>query len=165
MISDDGYALPGNAQYLFTREELNLMRDACELSLQSYDEENWTDEFIENMNQKFLDDEFKRFSGKSKVKTDDELTNIYIMIDHNTGYYKIGRSKNPTKRESTLQSEKPTIELLCSYPATNKQELEIHNNYKDFRVRGEWFNLERWQVEDIAKQLRINAEKKRRGLL
>mgnify|MGYP000884813906 FL=1 len=36
----------------------------------------------------------------------------YILKDHNTGLYKIGKSVNPVFREKTLQSEKPTIEAV-----------------------------------------------------
>jgi hypothetical protein len=65
-----------------------------------------------------------------------------LILDEITGYHKIGRSKNPIKRERTLQSEKPTISLFyyCEVPA--KIESILHEKYKDYRVRGEWFDLD-----------------------
>ena len=68
-------------------------------------------------------------------------TNVYVMIDKNTGYYKIGRSIKPEYREKTLQSEKPTIEILFSRRAKAKDETYLHKHFKAQRIRGEWFDL------------------------
>ena len=76
-------------------------------------------------------------------------TNVYVMIDKNTGYYKIGRSINPIIRERTLQSEKPTIDMLFNYPSTNNCETELHDIYSKKRVRGEWFDLSGSDLKDI----------------
>lgn len=70
-----------------------------------------------------------------------KITKVYVMIDKNTGFYKIGRSKNPKTREKTLQSEKPTIEMLFNYDARVKDEKELHKMFSNKRVRGEWFDL------------------------
>ena len=75
------------------------------------------------------------FAGKRKI------TSVYVMIDKNTGYYKIGRSINPRKRERTLQSEKPTIEMLFHHDARIYDEKNLHDMFQDKRVRGEWFDL------------------------
>lgn len=93
------------------------------------------------------------FSVNSSVtdkacKVDDIKT--YIMIDHNTGYYKIGKSKKPRFREKTLQSEKPTIEML--FVINKNIEKELHRRYSDKRVRGEWFRLEDKDVEYLRKK-------------
>jgi hypothetical protein len=69
------------------------------------------------------------------------FTYVYVLIDKNTRYYKIGRSKNPLRREKTLQSEKPTIEMIYSYDARIKDEKVLHDYFKSKRVRGEWFDL------------------------
>lgn len=63
----------------------------------------------------------------------------YLMKDSNTGYTKIGRSVNPKKRESTLQSEKPTINMFAV--CENDHESILHKKYSKKRIRGEWFNL------------------------
>lgn len=93
------------------------------------------------------------FSVNSSVtdkscKVDDIKT--YIMIDHNTGYYKIGKSKKPRFLEKTLQSEKPTIEML--FVINKNIEKELHRRYSDKRVRGEWFRLEDKDVEYLRKK-------------
>ena len=84
--------------------------------------------------------EFEKQDIKKKFKQPTrENINTYIMIDKNTGYYKIGQSINITKREKTLQAERPTIHLL--YSCGKNIERSLHAKYKEFRVRGEWFNL------------------------
>ena len=80
-------------------------------------------------------------NDKSPAQMQTKFTKVYVMIDKNTGYYKIGRSKNPQYRERTLQSEKPTIEMLFNHEARVKDEKDLHKMFEDKRVRGEWFDL------------------------
>lgn len=82
-------------------------------------------------------------------------TYIYVMIDKNTGYYKIGRSVNPKHRERTLQSEKPTIEMLFNYKAIISHEKELHNMFKDKRIRGEWFDLSGSDIIEIKEFFKL----------
>lgn len=94
---------------------------------------------------------------KNSKKTDvikDKKTNVYVMVDHNTGFYKIGRSVKPKVREKTLQSEKPTIDMLFNYPSTNKEEVQLHEMFKDKRVRGEWFDLTYKDLDYIKEKLK-----------
>lgn len=71
----------------------------------------------------------------------DKPTNVYVMIDKNTGYYKIGKSVKPKFRERTLQSEKPTIEMLFTHEGRCSDEKALHEIFKEKRIRGEWFDL------------------------
>lgn len=72
----------------------------------------------------------------------------YLMKDEHNGLYKIGISKNPKFRESTLQSEKPSIKMVKTW---NKDiEKLLHKEYDKNRVRGEWFNLTKVQVKYIC---------------
>lgn len=74
----------------------------------------------------------------------------YLMLDSNTSLTKIGRSKNPRVREMTLQSEKPHISLfaICHKDVEKK----LHSLYDSQRVRGEWFDLSKTEVEHIIKE-------------
>jgi len=72
----------------------------------------------------------------------------YLLKDKNTGYYKIGKSINPLKREKTLQSEKPSLILVKKFK--NNWEKHLHNKYKSQRVRGEYFNLNKIQLKYIC---------------
>jgi hypothetical protein len=65
------------------------------------------------------------------------------MKDNTTGLYKIGKSKNPEYREKTLQSEKPTIKMIKVFESDI--ESDLHKEFADVRVRGEWFKLNRVQ--------------------
>lgn len=71
----------------------------------------------------------------------------YIMKDTATGLYKIGRSINPSIREKTLQSEKPTIELI--WIIDKDVEFNLHKIFAAQRVRGEWFSLTDEDIEAI----------------
>jgi len=89
-----------------------------------------------------------------KVTEENEECYLYLMIDYTNNYHKIGISNNPDFREKTLQSEKPTIELLCTKKFPNRKiasilEKTLHKTYSQNRVRGEWFNLNEIEVEEI----------------
>lgn len=73
---------------------------------------------------------------------------IYIMKDTANDWIKVGYSNNPKYRESTLQSEKPSIELLAKYWGTQDQERAVHRVLDKYRYRGEWFKC----TEEIARE-------------
>jgi len=86
------------------------------------------------------------------LKKEDLVINekyVYLMYDRNTGYYKIGISKDPKHREKTLQSEKPTIELFHKFKSNKETETILHSMFDKKRIRGEWFNLNSNDVEYI----------------
>ena len=84
---------------------------------------------------------------------------VYLMVDTTNNFHKIGISNNPRYREHTLQSDKPTIELLCAkeYPSraiAEAFESALHRVYAGKRIRGEWFNLDTSDIEDIKQSLK-----------
>ncbi len=102
----------------------------------------------------------------SPVELDDNLESgtkqrecyVYLMIDTTNNFYKIGISNKPQYREHTLQSDKPTIELVCSkaYPTRTIAEAiesSLHRVYASKRIRGEWFNLDESDIDIIRKTL------------
>ncbi|WP_040278993.1 GIY-YIG nuclease family protein [Psychroserpens damuponensis] len=99
---------------------------------------------------------------KQKEPIKETLTDfcfVYLMHDTSNNYYKIGISNNPEYRESTLQSEKPTIEMIASkkFPIrkiADSIEKALHNTYSEKRLRGEWFELNTKDVEDIKETLK-----------
>ena len=81
------------------------------------------------------------------------------MIDLKTGYHKIGISNNPTYREKTLQSEQPKIETVETRKFANRKiakefESELHIKYEHKRIRGEWFDLNPIEINEILELLR-----------
>jgi hypothetical protein len=89
----------------------------------------------------------------SYIKREPKFGFVYIMHDTKNGFYKVGISSNPEYRESTLQSEKPSIELVwkSKYILKNAKKIEskIHEHFNLNRVRGEWFELNLQDIETI----------------
>ncbi len=88
----------------------------------------------------------------------DKICYVYLMKDTSNNYYKIGISNRPKYREKTLQSEKPTIELLISkkFPVRKMAESfekALHETYSESRIRGEWFDLTEKEIENIIATL------------
>ncbi|MBA4744258.1 MAG: GIY-YIG nuclease family protein [Muricauda sp.] len=84
---------------------------------------------------------------------------VYLMHDTSNSYYKIGISNSPEYRERTLQSEKPTIEMIASkkFPVrkiAESIEKALHSTYSEKRLRGEWFELNDNDVEHIKETLK-----------
>ena len=91
---------------------------------------------------------------KDEPKRKDSSCFVYLMKDVSNGFYKIGISNKPEYRERTLQSEKPTIVLLKSkeFPTriiAEAIESALHKAFGEKRLRGEWFELDEKDVEDI----------------
>lgn len=103
------------------------------------------------LNQKRVDFESRFFSCEKEEKKEKpvKLTNVYIMKDNHTGHYKIGRSDSPTKREATLLSQKSSIELIFHTKAVARFERSLHNLFEEKRVRGEWFELDEFDIQLI----------------
>lgn len=74
---------------------------------------------------------------------------VYLMRNHRNGFTKIGYSSNPSVREATLQSEEPEVTLMASWPGTRQDEKQLHRQYVEFNIRGEWFQLDSIQTDAI----------------
>jgi len=84
---------------------------------------------------------------------------VYLMLDTANGYYKIGISNKPKYRERTLQSEKPSIEMIASkkFPIRKIAEAfekSLHEAFSQNRVRGEWFEFDATDVKHIKEALK-----------
>ncbi len=92
--------------------------------------------------------------SSTNENSDNEECYVYLMIDTNNNFYKIGISNKPEWREKTLQSEKPTIELIASKKFIKRKiassfERALHDTYSNKRIRGEWFNLDINELNEI----------------
>lgn len=92
-----------------------------------------------------------------KIKDSDECY-VYLMIDTTNSFHKIGISNYPEYREKTLQSDKPTIELFCAKKFPSRKiaesiEKALHSTYSKKRIRGEWFELDENDINEIIKTL------------
>lgn len=85
---------------------------------------------------------------------------IYLIRDHDSGLVKIGRADDPTRRinqlraESTLLPKPHSFEFLFYLLARPQVERELHREYADKRVRGEWFELTSDDIEAIRSRYR-----------
>jgi hypothetical protein len=65
---------------------------------------------------------------------------LYVIQSEDSDYIKIGRTNNPKKRLSDLQSGNPNkLSYLILLKGKGYLEKSIHEDLKSYRVRGEWF--------------------------
>ena len=84
---------------------------------------------------------------------------VYLAKDYKSGLIKIGYSANPNFREKTLRSENPQIVIIYILFAGISLEKSLHKEYRDFRVRGEWFDLNKPQIQEIISKTQVIYEK------
>ena len=90
----------------------------------------------------------------------EERCYVYLMMDTVNGFFKIGISVDPSYRERTLQSEKPTIELIASKSYVNRSiataiEKGLHEAFIQKRLSGEWFERSDKDLKDIISTLSV----------
>jgi len=92
-----------------------------------------------------------KFNDDAKVnnKSIKEKQYVYLMLDKRNGSYKIGISKTPEYRETTLQSEQPQIVLVTYFDGSKKDESYLHKKFNNKRIRGEWFNINKDDIKFI----------------
>lgn len=81
-------------------------------------------------------------------------------IAHEHGFVKIGRSKNPQQRLSNHQTSCPyNLWLLASLPVSDSRavETDLHEMLDEKQVRGEWFELEYDDYDDIVDMMKMAA--------
>lgn len=114
---------------------------------------------LENLGYKWAENNQEISSTNTELEQPSDSCYVYLMVDTTNGYHKIGISNNPEYREHTLQSEKPTIELLAAkqFPSriiASAIESALHSTFIEKRVRGEWFKLNEKDVTDLKLTLK-----------
>ena len=97
----------------------------------------------------------KEFSTTQIPKIDEHF--VYLMLNRRNGYFKIGKSKNSRtlkNREKTLQSEEPDMIIVGLWIVKENYEKILHNEFKDKRLRGEWFKLEETDLDFIHNKMK-----------
>ena len=90
----------------------------------------------------------------SKNRGDSELASyVYLLKDlEHASAYKIGKTNNPHRRFKNFDTIWPfdyeVVHIIKSY---NPYELEagLHRKYADKRIRGEWFELDDDEIDEI----------------
>lgn len=133
-------------------DEITKIRDAANLALEKYNQEDI--DYINSESEKIYTEYIKNINtfNKTKQKNNDNIGHVYLMGNRRNGYTKIGFTKNQPKfRERTLQSQEPEIYLIASYSGYLKHEEALHNLFSRFRIRGEWFDLNQYSIDSIAR--------------
>ncbi len=140
--------------------ELKKMNDLASLTFKLYFQEyiKALGECGVQIDSDVYDEENQRDNPKGTASLKDSSCFVYLMKDETNGYHKIGISNKPEYRERTLQSEKPTIALLCAkeFPTriiAEAIESALHKTFEDKRLRGEWFALDEKDVLNVIKTL------------
>jgi hypothetical protein len=80
---------------------------------------------------------------------------IYLIFSTESGYYKIGISKNPNRRIKQLQTGNgEELQLIDKFKTKYYLEVEkcLHGIYGPFRKHGEWFELGLVDVSDFQRK-------------
>lgn len=130
----------------FTKTDTILLRDYAIAMYEKLRESN------------LLDQPLQEETKSNENESNEDECYVYIMEDTVNHYFKIGISNKPEYREKTLQSEKPTIELIRykQYPSrkiAKAIESALHESFSDKHLRGEWFELNELEVNQIIKTL------------
>jgi hypothetical protein len=83
------------------------------------------------------------------------LKYVYLIFSTESGYYKIGISKNPSKRVKQLQTGNGELLVLKESFKTKyylEVEKSLHGIYGDLRKHGEWFDLGLVDVLEFKKK-------------
>ena len=156
-IDEDGQIYDCKSYYkLLKINELLALKMAIDKTYNFYLNNNYTDDYIYDYNsesfeqhKKNMDEYVKSFA---KIIKDDKGY-IYLMKDKRNGLTKIGYSKFPEFREKTLQSEVPEIEMIYYNFGKLKLEKELHKAFSHKRIRGEWFELNVDDIEQIKNHI------------
>lgn len=81
------------------------------------------------------------------IRTETQQT--YLVMDEATGYTKIGKSKDIHTRLQIIKTHVPLCQLI-GYIAADVEK-ELHARYHDKRIKGEWFNLNSDDIQEIEK--------------
>lgn len=131
-------------------ERCDLIYEGSKLVGVNYDSDNIVkdlDKLIKQLQQ--YRSELATFYNYTPPKKESYLyTYVYLM---KAGpYYKIGRSLRPQLREKTLMGLDYRVELIFMSPLTMREdEKELHNKFREKRVKGEWFDLTNEDVKYI----------------
>lgn len=159
MFNKDGLVYSADTTHLsgmFYEEELIRLRDSINKTLKYYSKEKITNDFINKEDETELQKELSEMRStykecKKNVKVDD----LYLIFDKESDKLKIGRSKNPYKRLSQLQTANGnSLEILYIKKGLGFMEEDIHLMFSDIREKGEWFKNDSRIIEYFKNELK-----------
>lgn len=91
-------------------------------------------------------DFLNEFLSIKKIEKKEDKIKTYVLTDK-SGLYKIGRSEEPFKRLSQLACGNTTARICCVIDSNI--ETKLHQKFKAKRVKGEWFKLNKEDLDYI----------------
>lgn len=93
-----------------------------------------------------VQDAYKLFEALKNFEIPEDLPDMYIYViqEEVSKAFKIGISKNPEVRLKQLQTGNSSkLSLIYKAKANNrfKDELELHKLFEEYKLQGEWFQL------------------------
>jgi len=102
----------------------------------------------------------RKIKNQDLVKfNQEEEYSVYIAHDKVKNIYKIGKSINPIKRVRSLKCSNLDIELISYRRGYSILEKDMHKNYKDYCIGGEWFNFTEEKLREILKKYSMSIIK------
>lgn len=132
--------------YYPSKEILKALINFCVDSLEDFDQTDDHNNYLDECREKCLDpstgEPYESCNKREAPSPSPKIGYLYLAVDDAIpGVIKIGFSKNPQVRETTLQAEKPTIRIVWDEEGTMAEERSLHKHFHEKRVRGEWFRL------------------------
>ena len=101
------------------------------------------------------------FERENKLSDKEGISKLYLMLDGEKGFIKIGQTRNKLEvrrkgvAEPTLKAKDPKIYTLCAWIAPKEVEKKSHSDYNSKRKRGEWFDLRAIDLQKINEMMLI----------
>lgn len=83
------------------------------------------------------------------------IRGVYILMSPATGLYKIGKAINIKQRVSSYWGSIPENLIVVGYCKTDnqdKKEHELHLEYSNKRIKGEWFAMLNEDIENVKEK-------------
>ncbi len=134
--------------------EYSQVKEVCE-GLLNYAEKN-KDKL--NKYNKMTEKEFCEMLRKNNSQTNNKQTKSkgYVYLFKCNDRYKIGVSKDVNRRLKDLNGRPYEISLITKSKFIDNpyiEENKLHKEYQEFRLGGEWFNLDKHQVEIVKNKI------------
>lgn len=142
-----------NNNRLFNWDELNDIEAFVKQTKDAYMEFNINNNYIEKTNDEWLEQQrgiLLKIASRPREKHQKKGF-VYLCKSLKNGWYKIGVTNNVKNRMEQISARCGDIELIGYHPSENCLviEREMHIKFKDKLQFGEWFSLNKEDVDEF----------------
>lgn len=156
-VTED-YVFAGNIQHLggfWFRDELLHIIKCAENTLRMYDEQNITDDYIEELDAKAIEEEMNEWIKSKKTSNKNVEDDLYLILDASSKKLKIGRSKNVNKSLRQLQtSNSGSLSILFSIKGKGYCEEYVHKKFSHLNTNGEWYEYDNSIIDYFKREIK-----------